>query len=495
MSTLGLPVSNIVNVQVVMSPVAAQSRNFGSLLILGDSGVIDTTERLRLYNTISAVAADFGTSAPEYLAAALYFGQSPQPSTLYVGKWARTATPATLHGGILSSAAQALSLFTAVSAGAFGITIGGSVQTITGVNLSSAANLNAVAAAVTAKLSGATCVWNATLGRFEITTTATGSAASITFATAPGSGVDLAVLMGLESTQGGSVVAGIVAETLATAIAQLADMSNDWYGLTIASSTMPSSSDYLAAAGFIEAASPARIFGITMQTTDVLNSALSTDLASQLKASAFERTFIQYSSSSAYAAASIFGRAFTVNFNGSNTTLTIKFKQEPGVAVETLPSSQAATLDAKNCNVFVKYNNDTSIIQQGVMSNGYFFDEVHGTDWLQNAIQTAVYNLLYTSGTKIPQTDAGVSMILTTIAQVMEQAVANGLVAPGVWSAAGFGALNMGDTLSKGYYLYAPPVATQLAADRQARKAPVIQAAIKLAGAIHFANVIVDVNR
>ncbi|ELJ9363915.1 DUF3383 family protein, partial [Salmonella enterica] len=65
-----------------------------------------------------------------------------------------------------------------------------------------------------------------------------------------------------------------------------------------------------------------------------------------------------------------FGRAFTVNFNGSNTTITLKFKQEPGVTYETLDLSQAKALDAKNCNVYVYYQNDTAILQQGVMSSG-----------------------------------------------------------------------------------------------------------------------------
>ena len=129
------------------------------------------------------------------------------------------------------------------------------------------------------------------------------------------------------------------------------------------------------------------------------------------------------------------------------------------------------------------------------MANGYFFDEIQGTDWLQNYIQTAVYNLLYTSNTKIPQTDAGINLILTTVSQCLDQAVTNGLVAPGVWNAAGFGALQQGQTLTKGYYVYAPPVATQSQADREARKAPVIQCAIKLAGAVHFADVIINVNR
>ncbi|MDE9537394.1 DUF3383 domain-containing protein, partial [Xenorhabdus bovienii] len=52
-----------------------------------------------------------------------------------------------------------------------------------------------------------------------------------------------------------------------------------------------------------------------------------------------------------------------------------------------------------------------------------------------------------------------------------------------------------GDMLTKGYYTYAAPIADQVQAEREKRKAPVIQCAIKLAGAVHFADVIINVNR
>ncbi len=495
MSNLGLPVSNIVNIQVDMAPVAAQTRNFGSLLILGDSGVIDTTERMRLYNTLAAVANDFGTTAPEYQAADLYFSQSPQPSVLYIGAWARTAQPSILHGDILSPSEQALSAFTSITAGALGINIGGTVQNITGVNLSAVTNLNGVASAITGKLTGATCVWNASLQRFDITTTATGPTAAIGYATSAGTGTDLATALGIRVVDGGSIVAGVAAETLLSAVATFDNLSNNWYGLSVASSVAPLNADYVAAAGYIDGDATSRVFAVTSADTNILNSTATSDIAYELEQAGFKRTFTQYSSNSPYAAISAFGRAFTVNFDGSNTALTLKFKQEPGVTPEYLTSSQAAALSAKNCNVFVEYNNQTAILQEGVMANGYFFDEIQGTDWLQNYIQTAVYNLLYTSNTKIPQTDAGINLILTTVSQCLDQAVTNGLIAPGVWNAAGFGALKQGQTLTKGYYVYAPPVATQSQADREARKAPVIQCAIKLAGAVHFADVIINVNR
>ncbi|HCK7193836.1 TPA: DUF3383 family protein, partial [Enterobacter roggenkampii] len=156
---------------------------------------------------------------------------------------------------------------------------------------------------------------------------------------------------------------------------------------------------------------------------------------------------------------------------------------------------QAAAVDAKNANVFVYYANDTAILQQGVMANGDFFDERHGLDWLQNYVQTNLYNLLYTSTTKIPQTDAGVTRLLSNVEQSMDQSVTNGLVAAGVWNGGPIGQLNSGDTLTKGYYVYAQPLSEQAQADREARKAPLIQVACKLAGAVHYADVQINVVR
>lgn len=489
MANLGLSVSDIVNVQIVMSPKAAMTRNFGSLLILGDSPVVDTVERLRLYKSADAVAQDFGTTSPEYKGAALYFAQAPQPTTLFVGRWAKTAAAAVLKGGVLTEDQQAIAKFKAITKGGFTLTIDGKAKTISAIDLSEVTNLNGVASAISVALGSAICTWNANAGQFTVVTNTTGKTAEISTAGQS----ELADAMGLTDAAGAYAVQGVDAETLLDALAILTNMSNDWYGLTVVAATTDDES--IAAAQYIEACGVSRIFGVTTQFAGTIVAAIKTDLASKLKALNLKRTFIQYSSSSPFAACSIFGRAFTVNFQGSNTTITLKFKQEPACKAETLTESQAKALQDKNCNVFVRYNNDTAIIQEGVMSNGYFFDEVHGTDWLQNDVQTAIYNLLYTSTTKIPQTDAGVNQIVTTVEARLDQAVKNGLVAAGVWNADGFGALSRGQTLSKGYYVYAPPVAEQSQADREARKAPTLQAAIKLAGAIHFVDLIINVNR
>ncbi|NII73261.1 hypothetical protein FHW84_001830 [Dyella sp. SG562] len=494
--TLGLSVGDVVNVSVNLSPTAVTGRNFGALLVLGSSNVIDTQERIRQYATIDQVAADFGSSAPEYLAANLYFSQSPQPSILYIGRFAQVATAGRLLGAALTATQQLISNFTAVTSGSLSVSIDGTEHDLTGIDLHLVTNLNGVASAVTTALGGAgTVVWDSVYSRFVVTSSTTGGSSAVSFPTTPASGTDLAPLLGLQSSEGARSAPGSAVETFLAGVQACAQKSSDWYGLALAPVTAVSDSDVLAIAAYIESANPSRVFGHTTQAAAVLDGTQTTDIASELKAGNYSRTFTQYSSSSPYAVASMFGRAFTVDFTGNNTTITLKFKTEPGVSAETLTETQAATLKAKSCNVFVNYNNATAIIQEGVMANGSFFDERQGLDWLQNAMQTAAYNLLYTSPTKIPQTDAGVNQILTTLEQVLAQSVTNGLVAPGTWTGPGIGAIQTGQYLSKGYYLYAAPVSSQSSADRQARKAPTIQAAIKLAGAVHFVNVIVSVNR
>lgn len=491
---LGLSVNDVVNVSVALTPVAAQERNFGSLLILGDSGVIDVVTRYRLYTSIAAVGADFGNS-PEFQAATIAFGQNPQLSQLYIGAWARTATPGQLIGATLSATQQLLTNFTVITNGSFILSINGSPTTFTGINTSTATNLNGVASLITTALSGNGVVtWVPSQSCFTFSTSTTGPSATVGFATAAGSGTDMSSLMGWRSTQGGFTAAGIAPESPLACVTIFCNLSNNWYGTMFAASVMPADSDYTSVAGLIQATSVSRIFGVTTQEASTLNASLSTDVASQLQALGYSRTFTQYSSSSPYACAGIFGDAFTVNFLGSNTLYTLKFKQEAGIVAETLTESQATALNGKNCNVYVNYNNETAILQQGVMANGTFFDIIHGTDWLQNAIQVAVFNVLYTAGTKVPQTDAGVNQLVSAITQALNQAVTNDLIAPGVWTGPPVGAIVTGQTLSTGYYVFAPSVASQSAAARAARQSPVLTVCIKLSGAIHFVSVIVNVN-
>lgn len=484
MSLPTLPVNRIVDVTIQMSPLAAATRNFGAMLIVGASDVIDTQERIRAYSSVTDIANDFGTSAPEYQAAVAFFAQSPQPTTVQVGRWARSATSGLYKGKILSTSDQEMDNFTTISAGAFDVTIDGSVVNVTAVNLSAQSNLNGVASQVSAALkSKGTCVWNGQ--QFVIKSASTGQTSTVSTVTS----TQLSQAMGLDS---GTMVTGAPAETLEEATVALLDI-NTWYGAFYTGDL--EDQDVINTAALISASTPSHICAFTLKETDELDGTQTSSLGYELAQLGNNRVLPMYSSTNDNAAMSVLGRMSTVNFEGSNTTITLMFKQCPGVEPEYLRTSQANALQGNNVNVFVAYQNDTSILQYGTMSGGWYIDEVHGLDWLQNRVETDLWNLLYTSTTKIGQDESGMTAILSTVNSSLEAGVRNGLIAPGVWNGDEFGTLKRGDTLTTGFYVYIQPLEEQSQADREQRKAPPIQIAVKLKGAVHSIDVTITVNR
>lgn len=490
----GLNVGRLVNVQVTLSPLATARRGFGTLLILGDSTVIDQTERLRSYTTVDSVAGDFGVSSPEYAAAQLYFSQSPKPKTLMVGRVALEATPAILTGGVLSDAQKAIAEWNTITDGSLQVRIDGSAVQVDGLDFSAETNLNGVASKITEKSTaqGFTCRYDGV--GFILETADKGATKKIAYATTASTGTDLSEKLLLTQTTALSVADGTDGETLLEALTDAADKSAAWYGLAVATEKTFTNDELLAVAQFIEATTPARVFGITETNGNVLSAVYTNDLASLMKKNNLQRTLVTYSQNK-NSVCSIFGRAFSVNFNANRSVITLMYKQEPSVVAETLTETQAGVLESKNCNVFVNYSNDSAIIQQGKVANGAFFDEIHGLDWLADAMQNAVWNLLYQSKTKIPQTDDGQNQILNACAAVCQEGVRNGLIAAGTWNSDGFGELERGQYLTDGYYLYSEPMADQDQSEREQRKCPPIQIAVKLAGAIHTVDVQVSVNR
>lgn len=504
MPVQALSVGRVVNIAVNIGPIAASRANFGLLNVFGDSGIIDPAERYRLYTTIETVAADFGTDTPEYEAARLYFGQSPSPRLLMISCWIKEAVAATMRGAVLTAIEQQMTNWTSITAGEFNLVIdtgnGAGVETIpiTGLDLSLQTNLNGVANIISTALTahGASMIWDG--DQFILSTTAKGAGVTLGYIStiASGTGQDISAMLKMTSATGLPPSNGQDAETPLEAVVAVANMSGAWYGCMFATTADISDEDNMAIAGFIEASSRARLFGVTVNDTRILESAYSADIASQFKAAKFNRAITQYASQTKFAVASLFGRAFTVNFNGNNTTITLKFKQEPGVTYEQLTETQAQALSGKNCNVFALYNNDTSIIQEGNVASGAFIDEIHGLDWLADAMQTELYNRLYTSTTKIPQTDEGVEILVAVCKGVCEEGVRNGLIGRNLkWNTDGFGNLKYGDMLPAGYYIYTIPIALQAQSEREQRRAPVLQIAVKLAGAFHFVDGIINVNR
>lgn len=281
-------------------------------------------------------------------------------------------------------------------------------------------------------------------------------------------------------------------ETIGAAVTRTKDLVQ-YFGITAAEITMPTS---LAAGAAIVQPLNKIAFWISRSEADVESGGTLDDLA---VAGLYKNRGLFYGADNDDDAlvfmASYAARGLSTQFNGSNTTQTMHLKDMIGV----LPDpSMTQTLLGKCLDAGV----DTYVSLQGVpkvftSGENRFFDQVYNQEWFTGALQVAYFNALAQAATKIPQTEDGMDVIKAALRTVCLQGVTNQYMAPGTWTAPNtFG--NQPDFFRNisevGFYIYSLPVAQQLKATREAREAPIVQIAIKEAGAIQKGNVIIFIN-
>lgn len=190
------------------------------------------------------------------------------------------------------------------------------------------------------------------------------------------------------------------------------------------------------------------------------------------------------------------GRALSVNFSGSNTTATMNLKTL--ISIQPDPSmNQTIYNEAKaaGADIYPSIQGNSAVISNG--ANDYF-DNVYNLRWFVGALQIAGYNYLAQSSTKVPQTEVGMDGLKAAYRRICLQAVTNGYLAPGSWTnptTFGNQALLFQNIAQQGFYIFSQPIAQQSQTDRMNRQAPLIQIAVKLAGAIQQSSVLIYVNQ
>lgn len=189
------------------------------------------------------------------------------------------------------------------------------------------------------------------------------------------------------------------------------------------------------------------------------------------------------------------GRMFSVEFAAQNSTITANLKTIRGLSAdESITETIYNTLKGLGIDAYVTYGGVAKVVSNP-NKNGNYFDDVYNRLWFKQTMKVAIFNVLATTGTKIPQTETGMNNLKAGARKVCEQAVYNGFLAPGTWNGSEtFGNpedfhRNIEDF---GFFIYSLPISQQSQEDRLARKAPVIQIAGKQAGAIHSASIIVS---
>ena len=483
---MAIPVSTVVDVSIAVGAQFPARAGFGTLnIVTAESGVISRAERIRSYASLDGVTADWDADSEVAKAATSYFSQNPRPTSLMVSVRFPTAQAAELRGG--SVTANDLTTIQGISDGSLALTIDGVNADVTGMDFSSDVGGDQIAAtlqtSISAEFSGATCTYEGdeTSGRFYVKSGTTGASSTILFArtTDPLVGTDVSSLLQLQQGEATKANGGD-AESIADSLTAINDANDSWYGLMFTKEVrdgfeVQAENAVEAAAAWCEAR--VKVFVNTSNDLDVLDSVTTNDIASVLKSKNYRRTMTTFSSyPNEYPSASIVGRAFTVNFNQPNSTLTLKFKQMPGITVEDLSVNQKNVLDSKCANALIDVGG-SDMFAESFMANSSFFDELHGLDWLTNAIQTNIFGYLLTRTTKVPYTDKGVASVEQQLIKALDEAVRNGLAAPGTTID--------GEFLEKGYKTYTVPVADVNQSDKEARFYGGLSFTLLGAGAIH----------
>jgi hypothetical protein len=200
-----------------------------------------------------------------------------------------------------------------------------------------------------------------------------------------------------------------------------AQESNDsWYKLIIASKA---EADVKAAAAYIE--TQRKIFCVSLEDADILTG-VDTDLASELKALGYVRSYVFFSEESEKFPEAAIEGLLCPKDPGSYT---YKFKTIRGIAPSKLNDTQITNLRTKNVNFFHTVGGVNMFEEGTVIGEKEFIDTIIFIDWLHARMSERIFATLV-SLDKVPFTDNGIGVIENDVrAQLTEGIRVGGLAA------------------------------------------------------------------
>ncbi|MBL1319592.1 MAG: DUF3383 family protein [Methylophaga sp.] len=498
-------INNVINVSMLPEGLLAARDNMNVCAVLTSQqdGGINTASRYALYRGIDAVAADFGTASNMYAHASAFFGTQPNPvnagGVFVAGYWRGAAETVAAASAILTGAqlseATVVSQLQAISNGSLDIDVDGTTVSIAAMDLRTVTSLADVATLLDSEVSGITgaAVTVSASNEIVVTSATTGVLSLMTVASDPATGTFIGTILGLSAGSGAVTVQGaasvvLAVETKVAAITALKAAVNIKGAVFIDNPTDIESKDL---------ATWAQANSVLMYDVFSAASALTVDPTSvvwDIKLSSLTnyRMLFSHAGNRLFATAYM-ARAHTVNFNAENSALTMHLKALP-VAAESYSQTEIANAKMVGLDIYTTIKNTPIVLTSGAND---FQDNRYNIIAFIDAVQTDMYNLLKLTSTKIPQTQRGVNQLIDQGVKTTRGFVRAGVFAAGSWSSPdyfGDRATFERNILTNGFYWIAGKLADQPQADRQARKSPTLQAAVKNAGAIHSADIIVNFN-
>lgn len=395
-----VPISDVVNITVIIQDAVVSQAGFGTMLITGHSTTPLASGESATYTTPAEMtAAGWSTSAPEYLAAVAAFSATIRPSQVKVGRLPAFVAQVTTVDLPTGAAADGVYSITITPRGQPAVTYSHTAAggTGTGANI-----ITALYTLIDAGSQPVTVV--DTTDDLTLTADVAGQSFTVTLVSPASVMTQAATTANTGNYQG---------------LVTLAAFDDDWYGLYPASNhTTP---HIIEAAAYIEAVR--KIHMAQSAEADLLTN-VTTDAGGILRIAAYARTAVVYHDDNTEHLGAAW-MAGTLSVNPDVRSTTWAHKTLPTIPVDVLTTTIQGYLDTDNVNYYVSLGGNGSTYP-GKMSDGTYIDNVVAADWF-HARLTEVHQARFleysNAGKKIPFTDAGITII---------QADAMGIVKKGI---------------------------------------------------------------
>lgn len=493
--------NNVINVSLLPEGRALARDNMNVVaLMTSQLGHLSTARRYDIYSDIGSVADDFGTNSDVYAHATSFFATKPNPvqagGALVIGYWRAAQEAVAATAAKLTSAQlvqeSVIPQLQNINDGSMVITVDGVAKNLTALDFRTSLTLSDVAAVINTALStAATCTLNNL--SLVITSATTGATSTITFATAYTSGTNVSVILGLSTGTGATLVQGaasanIALETKTDAVTALKALVN-FKGFVFIAQPTDGEIDSLSAWA---QANSTMAYDVFSNSTNLVISA--TNPVWKIKLASRNNYRCMYSkSANRKLATSYMARMHVVNFTAENTAQTMNLKElaEPADSYTQGEITQAQNV---GLDVYTTFKDVPKLLTSGAND---FTDNPYNLIAYVDAVQTDMFNLLGGTATKIPQTQRGINQLVDQAEKTTRGFVRAGVFAPGTWSSPdSFGNIDVfnRNIEKNGFYVLAGALADQPQSDRQARKSPPLQIAVKNAGAVHKVDIIINFN-
>lgn len=443
--------------------------------------------RVLQYPDASAVAQAFGAQSAEATFAAAYFkgfdNATIKPTRLYVASYVDEAKPAWLRGAPL---ALTLAELQAVTSGSLSITIDNTPRILQGLNFAAVTSFSDAAQMLQSALTleegdpvpSAPVVTYSSLTRaFQITSGTRGEGSAVGYATAVGSGMDLAALLGLRQADGALQSDGMDARSPAQNMAAVLESTLNW----VCFSTVwePDLATKLLLAAWNNSLGKPRYVYVPWDTdVTACQSLMASDFGSRLGVAGYCGCSPVYGG--ADLAAFVLGVAACIDVDRTNGRLTFAYKAQDGQPVTVSDGSAAQALLAKGYNFYGSYhtaNDEFRFFQNGQITGSFAWLDTHiNAVCIYNDLQLAILNL-FASVNSLPYNEAGYDQVRAACKDPIVKYLNFGAIVPGVPLSHAQAAQvnreagqNIAPTLERdGWYLQIKPATAQ---NRAARDTP-----------------------